>query len=420
MAAMCRLLGFLSLCAILLPSPLQAQDANSLQVVTSSAAYVMADSDTWSAAEQAVLRRAQARAVEEAGVYLESLFKDTTFATSTQARQSSSLMIRTLGAAILKTDILERAVTLEQGRPTFSVRIRATVDMSQLVRAVEVLHREDQLSDRFDRLSTENTALRSELRRLRRTLDHSLSRSTVRPLESSTELLQQALHTGNWLERIALTTQALAINPREQQAWIVRGQTLLRIASLPHSPDPNIEDRTWLLEHAAADFSKAMSVGSPNPWAWFGAAEVLNLQRRLAEAIPLYRQLLDIDPLFDIGRERMAVAAITQATAHMGKGEWDAALQVMDQLLGDTPLPSWVPDQAKAYLLRSRIQVALHRPELAVKDLSILIDALPQHREARFQRGEIYRQIGDLERSSADRLVACELGKREACRRTSS
>ena len=50
--------------------------ATSTKAVIAEAQYVMADGDTLATAEEKVLQRAQRKAVEEAGVYLESTFYD--------------------------------------------------------------------------------------------------------------------------------------------------------------------------------------------------------------------------------------------------------------------------------------------------------------------------------------------------------
>lgn len=62
--------------------------------------YVMGDSDTLASAEERVLRLAQRRAVEEAGLYIESTFQDIEKASLGKSFQSSSLKIRTIAAAI--------------------------------------------------------------------------------------------------------------------------------------------------------------------------------------------------------------------------------------------------------------------------------------------------------------------------------
>lgn len=50
--------------------------AAGVRIVVSEATYTMADGDTLSTAEEKVLLRAKRKAIEEAGVYLESTFLD--------------------------------------------------------------------------------------------------------------------------------------------------------------------------------------------------------------------------------------------------------------------------------------------------------------------------------------------------------
>lgn len=68
--------------------------------VVTEGRYVMGDSDTLASAEERVLRLAQRRAVEEAGLYIESTFQDIEKASLGKSFQSSSLKIRTIAAAI--------------------------------------------------------------------------------------------------------------------------------------------------------------------------------------------------------------------------------------------------------------------------------------------------------------------------------
>src|SRR5262245_64993983 len=95
----------------------------STKTVIADAEYVMTDGDTLAGAEEKVLQRAQRRAVEEAGIYLESTFLDLEKETRGRTVQSSSLEIRTIAAAITETEILESRRSFQNDRPTFFVRI---------------------------------------------------------------------------------------------------------------------------------------------------------------------------------------------------------------------------------------------------------------------------------------------------------
>ena len=71
--------------------------------IVTEAQYAMADGDTLAGAEEKVLQRAQRRAVEEAGVYLESIFHDIEKESLKGRTHTTSLEIRTIAAAITET-----------------------------------------------------------------------------------------------------------------------------------------------------------------------------------------------------------------------------------------------------------------------------------------------------------------------------
>src|SRR3982751_4712162 len=126
--------------AVLILALLGGIDRNDVSAAETSivaeADYVMADGDTLAIAEERVLQRAQRRAIEEAGVYLESTFLDYEKAAKGEHEQTSSLRIRTLAAAITRTDILESRRSFQHDRPVFFVRIRALVNLDSLKDAI--------------------------------------------------------------------------------------------------------------------------------------------------------------------------------------------------------------------------------------------------------------------------------------------
>ena len=118
-------------------------------------------------AEERVLQRAQRKAVEEAGVYLESTFHDREEVVHGRSVQSSSLEIRTIASAITKTEILESRRAIQYDRPIFSIRIRAVVDLEHLRAAIQRWQSEQQLAEHFRRLQKENLQLRAQLNELK-------------------------------------------------------------------------------------------------------------------------------------------------------------------------------------------------------------------------------------------------------------
>src|SRR5262245_17845886 len=152
---------FLITVALFLPAAVaQSAAGASGKVVIAEASYVMTDGDTLAGAEEKVLQRAQRRAGEEAGIDLESTFLDLEKETRGRTVQGSPLEIRTIAAAITETEILESRRSFQNDRPTFFVRIRATVDTEGLAEAVRRLHSEARLAQHFRELQQENHQLR--------------------------------------------------------------------------------------------------------------------------------------------------------------------------------------------------------------------------------------------------------------------
>ena len=114
--------------------------------------YVMGDSDTFAVAEERVLQRAQRKAVEEAGLYIESTFLDREKTKAGVSHQVSSLEIRTITGAITKTEVLESRRTFTDDRPNLYVRIRAVVDLDSLRAAVRRWHTEQRFAEHYHRL----------------------------------------------------------------------------------------------------------------------------------------------------------------------------------------------------------------------------------------------------------------------------
>lgn len=385
------------------------------QTVVTSADYVMADTDTFATAERAAVLRAQRKAVEQSGVYLESTFQDVASSSGTQSSQSSSLTIRTITAAVVETEILEQRRSFEDDRPHFMVTIRAVVDMERLEEAVQRLQREELLTEHFRQLQAENASLKNAMVQLRHELERGATLHNPANIVSSTELIDRAIRSAVWAEKIVLASRAIETNPRESTAFIVRGQTYLHLASLSGTHNAGQQDQHWFLQRALTDFSQAVTLNRTNTWALYGRADVLIRLGRTADALQDYHDLLHIDPLFDMARERMTALAIEQARAEIKHQQWQRALVPLDQLLGNAPLPTWVSLQGEAYLLRSRIRLALNQLSAALGDLNTLLASVPDHRDGHVQRGRIYRKLGQKLRAEEDFHLACELGARQLC-----
>jgi len=408
-----------ALASAFLYSPHPSLAANS-KVVIAEAQYVMADGDTLASAEEKVLQRAQRRAVEEAGVYLESTFYDFEKESHGQTTRSASLEIRTIAAAITETDILDSHRSFENDRPVFFVRIRATVDLQNLAEAIQRLQSEVQLAQHFRQLQQENQLLRSQLRELQQqpvgvrmlTIDPS---GSSEPAQRAKQLLEGAFGTQNLQEKIQLASEAAQLDPSAVEPLIVRGQTYLRLVSIAYSQHGKPNDYADHVEKAKADFERAVHLDGKNAWGWVGRGDVQTWLKQMDEAVLSYEQALALDPLFDLARQRLIVAYTTLARRQAAGKHWQQALATLEKLLDAQTPESWIPYQKEAFLLRSDILLKLNRPERAIEDLSTVIRVDPTNVGALVTRANLYRNTFQGRLAKDDFERACVLGSIGAC-----
>ena len=392
----------------------------STKTVIADGHYVMADGDTLASAEEKVLQRAQRNAVEGAGIYLESTFRDVEKESGGKIEQTSSLEIRTIAAAVTKTEILESSRSFELNRPVFFVRIRATVDMSSLAEAIHRLQSDQRLTQHFRRLQQENHQLRSQLKELQQqpigvrmlTIDPN-RKSASR--EQARAMLETALHTSNLRDKIQLTTNAATLDDRYVDPLIVRGQTYLRLVSLAFSQRGQTLDYVEYLEKAKIDFDRAITLDAKNVWAWVGKGDVFTWLKQLDEAAAAYEQALELDPFADIARQPLIGIYTTQARRQADAKSWRQALATLKKLLNPQIPESWITHQLEAYILRSEIYLQLNQPEQAITDLSTVIRIDPTNVPALATRANLYRERlqGRLAKDDLER--ACVLGSAQAC-----
>jgi tetratricopeptide (TPR) repeat protein len=392
----------------------------SMRIIIADSQYVMADGDTLAGAEEKVLQRAQRKAVEEAGVYLESTFHDIEKESGGKSMQASSLEIRTIAAAVTETEILESRRSFELDRPVFFVRIRATVNLSNLAEAIRRLQSDQQLAQHFRQLQQENQQLRSQLQELQQQ-PIGVRMLTIEPNGKSASrqraraMLDAALHSSNLRDKIQLSTDAATLDDRYVDPLIVRGQTYLRLVSLAFSQQARTSDYTEYLTKARIDFDRAVALDIKNVWAWIGKGDVLTWLKQLNEAAAAYEQVLELDPFTDVARQRLIGVYTTQARHQADAKSWHHALATLKKLLDAQTTESWIPYQKEAYALRSEIYLKLNQPAQAIEDLSTVIRVDPTNAAALVTRATLYRERlqGRLAKDDFER--ACALGSVTAC-----
>ena len=394
--------------------------STSTKTVIADGQYVMADGDTLAGAEEKVLQRAQRKAVEEAGVYLETTFHDVEKESGGRSTQISSLEIRTIAAAVTETEILESRRSFELDRPVFFVRIRATVNVSSLTEAIRRLQSDQQLAQNFRQLQQENHQLRSQLQELQQR-PIGVRMLAIDPNGKSAShqraraMLETALHTSNLRDKIQFSTDATTLDDRYVDPLIVRGQTYLRLVSLAFSQQAQALVYADYLDKARIDFDRAITLDTKNVWAWVGKGDVLTWLKQLDEAAAAYEQALELDPFADIARQPLIGVYTTQARRQADAKSWHQALATLKKLLNAETPESWIPYQKEAYALRSEIYLKLNQPERAIEDLSTVIRVDPTNAAALVTRAKLYRERlqGRLAKDDLER--ACVLGSIPAC-----
>lgn len=388
--------------------------------VVAEAHYLMADGDTLALAEEKVLQRAKRKAVEEAGMYLESTFLDVEKTEGDKSFQTSLLEIRTIAAAITKTETLESRRFFDNDRPSFYVRIRAIVDLDQLQAAVRRWQSEQQLADHFRRLQKENTELKAQLRKLK-TVPAGIRILTIEPpgqngtRAQARTLIDKAIVTPNFQQKLDLTSQAAALAPQFADPLIVRGQTYLQLVFAAYSNKSTPSEYSKYVDNARMDFDRALIIDPQNTWALLGQGDVNTWLQRHDDAAHSYEQALVLDPFFDIARHRLSRLYTAQARKLAAAKRWEPALAVLQKLLGDHVPDGWMFDHKEAYLLRSDIYKKLNQSARAIEDLSVVLRVEPADTHALLARAKLYREQlqGHLAKDDFER--ACMLGVTAAC-----
>jgi tetratricopeptide (TPR) repeat protein len=405
------------LSAALLAPPLYAQN---VKVIEAEATYVMGDSDTLVGAEEAVLLRAKRKAVEEAGVYVEAVSQDVETRANGTTSRLNSLGVRTIAAAITQTDILEKRRTLEKDRLVFYVRIRATVHLDALAEAVKRVTSDEQLASHHRQLQTENSQLKTELNSLRKQLKAAAEAKPdpakeQKSRQAAMDLERAAIRTTSLPEKIDLASRAIAADERYVDAYVVRGQTYLRIASLTFSKRAPRAQLGEYVDRAIADFNRALALDPTSTWALLGRGDAYTWQKKMQEAARDYESILELDPFFDVARERLIALSASMAKKQVAAKQWRQALATLNQVLRDDSPQSWIVHEKDARLLRSRIHAELGNLDRAVTDLSAVIRVEPANTEALLLRAKLYRRQLQGRLARDDFEQACSLGAEEAC-----
>lgn len=410
------LLDIIVSCLLFVPDVVAALETT----IVAEGHYVMADGDTLAMAEERVLQRAQRRAVEEAGVYLESIFVDSEKSSGGRSIQSSALEIRTLAAAITKTVVLSARRTFEQDRPTFYVRIRAHVDLDNLEQAIRRWKSEQQLAEHFRQLQTENAQLKAQLQDLQSrpsgvqmiAIEPSIR---IRSAEQARKLVERAVETHDLRHKLDLSSQAAELDPESPAPLVIRGQAYLRLVSIAFGDKLPAREYSVYIDNARMDFDRALLIDPKNIWALLGQGDANTWLQRPKAAADAYEEALQLDPFFDVARQRLINLHTMHARKLMSVNEYLPALELLDRLLNRYVPHSWIPAAKEAYLLRSQLYQQLSQPTHAMEDLNMVLQIDPSDAQALLARGKLYRDRLQGIPAKDDFEHACLLGSADAC-----
>ncbi len=412
-----RLPSLITIFLLAWPHPASALET----AVVAEAHYVMGDSDTLAAAEERVLQRAQRKAVEEAGLYIESTFLDREKTEAGGSVQISSLEIRTIAGAITKTEILESRRTFANDRPNFYVRIRAIVDLDSLKAAVRKWHSEQQLAEHYRLIQKENASLKTQLEALRaspsgvRTLMIEPVSLNKMPQAQARTLLEKAITAQELQLKLELTSRATVLDPQFIDPLILRGQTYLGLASVAYSNKRRPSEYSEYVDSARMDFDRALLIDPHNIWALLGKGEVDTWLNHAQEAILSFEQALKLAPFFDLARLRLITLSTAEAKKLVTQRQWSPALSMLQKSLPPHLHASWVAYQKESYFLRSTIYQQLKQPALAIEDLSTILRADPSDTRALQARAQLYQDALLGNSAKTDFSQACKLGSMMAC-----
>ncbi|MGH7260041.1 MAG: tetratricopeptide repeat protein [Nitrospiraceae bacterium] len=413
-----RLLPTLLATALLVSLPALAATPN-VKVVVADASYVMGDSDTLAGAEENALTRAKRKAVEETGVYIEAASQDVEKHAAGQTTRLNSLSVRTLAAAITETEILEKRRGLEGERVVFYVKIKATINLDTLEEAIKRQKAYEQLAEHHHQLHDENHQLKSELDALRKQLRESRmvappKGQLLRNRRAAMDLVHAAIQSREFPEKIDLTTKAIAADDQYVDAYVVRGQTYLSIASSNSKKSLRTELNDYV-DRAIADFDRALALDESSPWALLGRGDAFTWQKKPEEAAKNYERVLEIDPLFDVAQQRLIVLRTAVARKQIAARQWRQALDTLDHLLRPGDTPGWTFQKREAYILRSQVYAQMGQLPQAVQELTTVVQVDPTNRQAWKRRAKLYERLQQGRSAKDDYDRACSLGSDEAC-----
>lgn len=219
-------LGTVSLVVLLSHSTLVQAET---KTIMSEATYSMGDGETPIFAEAMVLQKAKQRALEEAGIYVESY-------THVRNLDLTEDEIKTIAGGMMKTEIIEQSRAQEGNGFRFYIKIRALVttdkieDLARRIKGRNVSDENRDILERFAKIESTISRLERELAESKTETERELILDKIRVVETEfrqvrlTEMtLYQRLLSGEELSaqvsKALLTQQKHKVEEQKRSEW---------------------------------------------------------------------------------------------------------------------------------------------------------------------------------------------------------
>jgi tetratricopeptide (TPR) repeat protein len=215
--------------------------------IISEGQYVMGDLDTKKDAKIQALMEAKRLAMEKAGTYLQSTTEVKNF-------QLSKDQINSIAAGIMSVEILNEDWKMSGNNMVLTIKIRATVDTSNLKDRIAKMQLGDN-ADSFKEVQNQLAALQKELAALKKQAQQqSVSEGTKKQPSQEMQEKHEALvnemsaweymEKGNiaadnqrWEESLAAFEQAIVLNPRLADAYAGKAYALHNLKKMDAASD---------------------------------------------------------------------------------------------------------------------------------------------------------------------------------------
>lgn len=221
--------------------------------------------------------------------------------------------------------------------------------------------------------------------------------------------------TGNYQEAIKDFDQAIALNPKNADAYYNRGLTYNSLKQYTQA----LKDYTRAIQlnpgnalvyfnrgvnysalqqydQALKDFNRGIQINPGNALAYFNRGVTYNSLKHYDLALKDYSQAIQINPELEIAYDNRGITYYALKQYDLALKDYTRAIQINPQF-------------ALPYYNRGTAYRAMKKNDLALKDFNRAIQINPQFADAYGNRGLTYRTLGNKPKAKQDLQTAAQL-----------